>query len=294
MAGKTDMNPESAEMLDKNSNFLMFLLKMPWNVLLNVSGWANYLSSRGRCVGSSVGLFTPEVALINFDEETSAKLAAVCKQHDIKPFAALIWSATQGYYNYFGRYPARIAQQVSLQRQHYLPANPNRDWVGDWLFGPLQVVEQPYTLEAANEGYHQLMSDIDNMSGQVAEAFEAKAYGLQNAGASGFEFIPPYGLPTRMLSSAIFFNNYGQRTIVPEAEVVHWNWAAPFDLGCNCICVNDKTTMSFATMVHGLEAVTAIRDHAYKSLMGLIDGSIEPGSTEDVADSDAPLLAGMC
>ena len=44
----------------------------------------------------------------------------------------------------------------------------------------------------------------------------------------------------------------------------------PGDIGCNCICVNGKTTMTIASMHHGVDRVTAIRDVACDALLELI------------------------
>ena len=86
--------------------------------------------------------------------------------------------------------------------------------VGDWLFGPIQRVPPgEYDLAAAQRGYAALLGDLDAMAGSAADAFDAKAYGPTSQGASGFEASGCYGLPTRLASSAIFFNNYGVRTM---------------------------------------------------------------------------------
>ena len=55
-----------------------------------------------------------------------------------------------------------------------------------------------------------------------------------------------------------------------KAKVFSWSWAMPGDVGCNCICVNGKTTMTIASMHHGVDRVTAIRDVACDALLELI------------------------
>ena len=49
----------------------------------------------------------------------------------------------------------------------------------------------------------------------------------------------------------------------------------PGDIGCNCICVNGKTTVTVASMHHGLQRVTAVRDLTSDALLGLI-GATSP------------------
>jgi len=158
MTGRTTLKPKCAENI-KAYSFCAFLCRLPWNVLLNTSALCWALVSMSSCCGGP-GAMTPELALINFDKETSTRLAAKLKERGIKPFAAMAWAAVQGYYKWTGLYPARIIQQCNLQRQLFDPPNPNRDWVGDWLFAPLQEVKPPYTLELANQGYEKLMADI--------------------------------------------------------------------------------------------------------------------------------------
>ena len=269
-AGKTVLKAESKATLDKRS-FLGYLCRLPYCVVLNVSAAAWSFTGALPCFGGA-GL-SPEVACIVLSEAQSAALAARAKERGAKPFAALTWACVKAYKRVLGRYPANIVQQASYQTRHYpvAGAEGTRDFVGDWLFGPIQRVPPgEYDLAAAQRGYAALLGDLDAMAGSAADAFDAKAYGPTSQGASGFEASGCYGLPTRLASSSIFFNNYGVRTMTDKAKVFSWSWAMPGDVGCNCICVNGKTTMTIASMHHGIGRVTAIRDVACDALLELI------------------------
>ena len=70
-----------------------------------------------------------------------------------------------------------------------------------------------------------------------------------------------------MLLDSVFFNNYGTRTVHEDAQCVGWNWGAPFKLGVNCIYVNGRTCICFASSVLSTEDLVAIRDHAQGRLL---------------------------
>ena len=103
-------------------------------------------------------------------------------------------------------------------------------------------------------------------SGAVRRSFEAKAYGVLNGGAAAFEAPPTFG-DDLMLLDSVFFNNYGTRTVHEDAQCVGWNWGAPFKLGVNCIYVNGRTCICFASSVLSTEDLNAIRDHAQGRLL---------------------------
>ncbi len=138
--------------------------------------------------------------------------------------------------------------------------------IGDWLVGRLQYIpEDGYTLEDAQRGYERIVRELDGMGEDVRRAFEAKAYGFINGGAAVFALPPTYGLDAKVWDS-VFFNNYGVRSVCPQAGLVSWNWSAPFKLGFNAINVNGKTCITLTSFVLGLETLRAVRDHAEASL----------------------------
>ena len=53
------------------------------------------------------------------------------------------------------------------------------------------------------------------------------------------------------------------------AEPMPGQGGAPFKLGCNCIFVNGRTCICFASSVLSRETLRAIRDHAQETLLEL-------------------------
>ncbi|HTR39001.1 MAG TPA: SRPBCC family protein [Bryobacteraceae bacterium] len=255
------LRPESARVLDRSS-FLAFLARLPRNVAVNTwSGVWNWVGATRPLGGPGV---RPELVLLNFDEADSAGLQAGLETLGVKPYAALAFAAVDAYNAVLGQNPYSIIQQSSLQTRHYEP-KLERTLVGDWLIGPVQrIPKDRYTLEDAQRGYQRLVRDLDILGEDVRRAFDAKAYGFSTE-AGRFEALPTYGLDARTWDS-IFFNNYGVRSVCPEAALVSWNWIAPFKLSFNAINVNGKTCITFASYVLGLENLREVRDRVERTL----------------------------
>lgn len=261
------LRPASARVLDQSS-FLAFLLRLPRDVALNTWSLVWNLAGASRALGGPAA--SPEIALLNFDEADSARLEAGAETRGVKPYAALAFAAVDAYRAVLGVSPHCLVQQASLQTRHYDP-RLERNLVGDWLVGPIQHVPRDrYTLEDAQRGYERLVRDLDTLGEEVRRAFDAKAYGFLNGGAAVFEAPPTYGLDAKIWDS-VFFNNYGVRSVCPQAGFVSWNWAAPFKLGFNAIHANGKTCITLTSYVLGLETLRAVRDHAEATLRDLMN-----------------------
>ena len=98
-----------------------------------------------------------------------------------------------------------------------------------------------------------MIKDLDEVGPLTRATFMAKAYGVVNSGASGFEVMPTYNDNCLMWSRTLFMNNYGVRTMPPESPFHTWNWNAPTWLGVNTICVNGKTTTLVGSCMWGLD-----------------------------------------
>ena len=172
-----------------------------------------------------------------------------------------------------GHAPKRILQQASLQTRHFRAPGQGdrRDYVGDWLVGPVQQVGAGYDLQVAQAGYTALQADLEAFGPATANSFVAKAYGLVNSGAAPFECVPTYNDDAHVFDRTIFMNNYGVRTMPPECPFHTWNWNAPIWLGVNTISVNGKTTTLVGSSMWGLENVEAIRDNIEITLRGIMD-----------------------
>jgi hypothetical protein len=94
------------------------------------------------------------------------------------------------------------------------------------------------------------------------------ATSLLTSNAAAPPLSSPYGDDFTIFDS-IFFNNYGTRAVHEDAGCVGWNWGAPFKLGCNCIYINGRTCICFASCVLDRETLRAIRDHAQAALLEL-------------------------
>ena len=259
----------AARLLPPFAAFLLFRLPRACALNLASAVWALACSAPPPFGGSGVAL---HAVCLNLDVATSARLAAGLKRRGAAPFAGLVFAAVSAHREVLGALPRGVVQQASLQTRAYAPAVAERNLVGDWLVGPFERVRArpggAYTLADAQLGYERLLADLESLGGSVGRALEAKAYGLLNGGAAAFEAPPTYGDDFTIFSS-IFFNNYGRREIHPDAGCVGWNWGAPFKLGCNCIFINGRTCICFASCVLNREILRAIRDHAQETLMEL-------------------------
>ena len=115
-----------------------------------------------------------------------------------------------------------------------------------------------------------MIKDLDEVGPLTRATFMAKAYGVVNSGACGFEVMPTYNDNCHMWSRTLFMNNYGVRTMPPESPFHTWNWNAPTWLGVNTISVNGKTTTLVGSSMWGLEIVEQIRDNMEITLRGIM------------------------
>ena len=139
--------------------------------------------------------------------------------------------------------------------------------IGSWV--PSSASPEIDIPSRTRRSYERLVRDLDTLGEEVRRAFDAKAYGLLNGGAAVFEVAPTYGLDA-MIWDSVFFNNYGVRSVCPQAGLVSWNCAAPFKLGFNAIRANGKTCITLTSYVLGLETLRAVRDHAEATLRDLM------------------------
>ena len=189
--------------LDTRPNFAQFLLlALPFNLALNLHSTVWRVLEAGLA-GPGLGV---RVTCLNFDEVDSGALVRGLKEKAAKPFAALSLAAVQAFAHVFGRAPVNIAMHASLATRGYEPHVAERNLVGDWVVAPLQRVpcdEREYTLQRAQYGYEVLLDELKSLTGAVARAFEAKAFGFALGGAAGREALPAYNDANRLLDSCI-------------------------------------------------------------------------------------------
>lgn len=187
---RPQLKAESIPIVDEGS-FMLFLVTIPFKTAgtLFMTLW-NLVRAAKWAGGNGLG---PRVVAMNFSKEESAKLYAGAKAKGVSPFACFTYAGVKACGEVLQQQPATICQQASLQTTHYpIPDATARDLVGDWLFGPLQQVPAEYTLEDAQKGYGELKTEIRELGPATRKAFWAKAYGIFNCGAAGFECLPTY------------------------------------------------------------------------------------------------------
>jgi len=257
---KPEISAEGAAKFDEAS-FLLFLLKMPFNVFMNVRGAVWNMIRAATWAGGNEA-FAPKIVAMNFTNEESEKLTKGCKKLGASPFAAFTFASQKAMREVVGTPFTTICNQASLQTRFYPVEGQGkeRDFVGDWLVGLITKVPGDLTLEGAQADYKTMIQDLNDGGPLTKNAVMAKAYGVANSGAAGFEIMPPYNDGAHMMDRTLFMNNYGVRDMPPEVPFHTWNWNAPMWLGVNTISVNGKTTTLVGSCMWSLPIVEAIRD----------------------------------
>lgn len=264
----------AAEKADQLS-FCYFMTKMPYHIFWNVAGtfW-NVVRAFGCFGGNGFGF---KMTAMNFTDEESKALYNGAKALGASPFAAFCYASNKACKDVLGQAPYCITQQASLQTRHF-PVDgqgDKRNFVGDWLVGPLQYPSLEYDLKEAQQGYQDLRKDLDEFGPATQYSFMAKAYGLLNSGAAGFELMPSYNDDMHVMDRCIFMNNYGVRDM-PNPNFVAWNWNAPLWFGLNTINVNGRTTTLVGSCMQGLPVVQAMRDNIESTLREIMSKAPEP------------------
>jgi hypothetical protein len=268
---KPTVAPASAAKMDRGS-LVAFLAKQPLYLAKSLGG-AIWNITRAAYWAGGNGAFVPRLVTLNLTNEESAKLLAGAKKLGSSPFAVFTYAAVRACRDVLGQQPVNIVNQASMQTRHYPVAGQGdaRDYVGDWLIGPVSHVPANFDLPAATAAYKEMIADLDEIGPMTRKAIWAKAYGLANSGAAAFEIPPTYNDDAHMLDRCLFMNNYGARTMPAESPFHTWNWNAPIWLGVNTISVNGKTTTMVGSCMWGQEIVEALRDHMEVTVRGIMD-----------------------
>jgi len=143
--------------------------------------------------------------------------------------------------------------------------------------GPVQRLDQGgvYTKERSQTEYNNLIKELTEFApnSDVANTFQAKAYGWNQKGASMFEMHPFYPHDIGIFGPSVFFNNYGLRTFHSASGIVSWNWCAPYYLGCNTICVNGRNSIALASLVIGQELLDSVRNQMWIEMKKIMDSA---------------------
>jgi len=208
-----------------------------------------------RTIGAAVfrkdfyGLFFPSLVPVSckcsvMKPECTKNIIEEMKTDREKPFAKFLSAIGEALEPYYSSNWVLLLTQISAQWRYYLPIMP-RDQVGYWLINSAKrfCTKKIGKLQYAEEYYHDLIHDIDNLDGAVR-------YGLLRQGLLGVGGMAAIGLTHNM----IWFNNYGLRTInIPDGIEVSYNWGAnkTFNVFAfvNIISVNGKISTTLSSKV---------------------------------------------
>ena len=271
--GQLTLSPNVKNNLD-NFSFLRYLfVQQPFAITYNIHrlSWRWGAAIWPACGGPGR---VQKASLLNFSEEETTQFARAVKARGIKPFAAMAHAAVAAHTKVEGFQVNRIIMQASMQTRGYVPLVKERNIIGDWLVGPVQRLgREEYTVEVAQREYNKLIAELTEFppNGEVSKSFHAKAYGWYQHGASMFELHPYYPYDAGVWGPSVFFNNYGPRTINADIGLKSWNWAAPYYLCCNTICINGKNSIAVATQCLPQETLDAICDQLEVEMRAMME-----------------------
>jgi len=273
------MSPDAAATFDDKLSILRFIASVPLSIFKNTCAM-QYMKSKHvlgypeSCEGDRL------FCMLNLSVDESAKLAKALKAHSdgrVAPTAALIYSAVTAYKEETGELPYCVPIQASLQTRAYEPLVKDRSFVGDWLIAPLHKIRaaglRRYTLADSQQAYETLLEELASCGNFVKRAFYARVFGVVKGGAAAFEKAPTYA-DSNCLCDSLFFNNYGVRTICEDSKCVSFNWSGAGKLNCNCILLNGRICIVFASQILPLPRLERIRDSAARSLAALANDNI--------------------
>ena len=202
--------------------------------------------------------------ILNWTKEETDDLIARFKAKGMKPYSGMAFTAIKAWELTFGSLPVGMMQQASLQIRGYVPHYKERNLCGDWLVGPIHFIpksQTTYRYQDAINMRNDLHKNLKDHNGNVLEAFESRAYGKFQAGVQQYQMCTPTTTP---VFDMIWFNNYGLRTIHPDAGFKSWNWGAPFGMGFNTINVNGRISLCVASARFNMEEIERFRSNVKK------------------------------
>ena len=280
VAKELRMSEETAAKYKANSPFFLTrLFKIALGVYKNCDHWAWHLATVDKFGEQLDNYALPpqfwtdengkerceyKKLICNWNKEESTDLIARFKAKGMKPYSGMAYTAIKAWEMTFGNFPSGMMQQASLQIRGYEPHYAERNLCGDWLIGPIHYIpnsKKSYEYNDAIEMRNDLHKNLKGASGNVLEAFESRAYGTFQAGVQQYQMCTPQDTP---VFDMIWFNNYGLRTIHPDADFKSWNWGAPFGIGFNTINVNGRISLCIATAKYKMEDLEKFRQNVRK------------------------------
>ena len=247
------MKDDVRQKLDNPWNILCWALFVPFNVFSNQSSlcWQKASAAAGI---NGYREIPKELCHINFNTAQSKQLSRALKAKGVSPSAALIFAGVHAYQLELGELPFSVVMQASLQTRSFAPPHPERRFVGDWLIGVLHRIRTwrrrcggaRYAVADAQAFYRDLVSGLAVTDAAVRDGFYSRVLGKLKGGAAAFEKTPCFPGRSR-LNDSLFFNNYGPRSVHPDAGCVAFNWSGAGKVGINCVLVEGHLCCTVAS-----------------------------------------------
>lgn len=272
------MKDDVRRKLDDPWNIVRWALLVPFNVYSNQSGLCWQQASAAAGIDGYLEI-PKELCHVNFNEVQSKRFSAALKRRGVAPTAALVFAGVHAYRLELGELPFSVVLQASLQTRSFEPACKERRFVGDWLIGVLHRVRTwrrrvgiaSYAVTDAQRFYRDLIAGLGATDAAVRDGFYSRVLGKLKGGAAAFEKTPCFPGRSR-LNDSLFLNNYGPRTVHPDAGCVGFNWSGAGKVGINCILVEGRLCCTVASTQLPLAKVEEIRDTFKSIICAMMDG----------------------
>ena len=290
------MKDDVREKFDNPLNILLWVILVPYNVYSNQSSLCWQKASAVAGIDGYTEI-PKELCHFNLNDIQSKQLSTALKKQGIAPTAALVFAGVHAYQIALNELPFSVVMQASLQTRSFESSHPSlkeRRFVGDWLIGILHRVRTwsrllgigTYKVEDAKKFYQELISGLETTDASVRDGFYSRVLGKVKGGAATFEKTPCFPGNSR-LNDSLFFNNYGVRTMHPDAGCVAFNWSGAGKVGINCILVQGRLCCTVASTQLPLATVEEIRDIFEAIIAAMMEGEDGDETVEKIAKERA-------
>jgi hypothetical protein len=173
-----------------------------------------------------------------------------------------------------------LATQVSTQTRYYKPLIKERNLIGNWLIplgGQYSLANQLASREFCEQYYKDLIANIKNFKGKVADSFiNQSVFGFFGAGA------------WTNLRKVFWYNNYGLRSMHPDAGDVTYHWGPNYVGSCfvfiNIVTVNGSTCATISSSHLNQEDVNQVARNIRSILLEGIEGANENTNSAETVE----------
>lgn len=256
--------------LNAHGGYLTFFCHLFLSGILNVfcDTWYEVLKYFNQIQRTDATVF------LSFDEAETREVLNHAKAFD-KPYSLFVYAMLAAYARVRPEVtqmdPSTMAlcQPISLQKESYAG---DGNAVGDWLLVRSTLVcPAAFTVDDAKALRQSLHEEIASMSGNVRLAGLNRAFARDTSG--WFSQFATSSAQSHMTPFNFWMNNYGQREVHPDAELVSWHWPAAFGaIAFNIINVNDRLCLSLASRYLPAEDLQGVSCTIRSILLGAADG----------------------